>query len=430
MTSDELKKIDKELIWHPFAPLISPFETIPIQSAKGVNLRTVTGDTIIDAISSWWVNIHGHANEEIANAIYKQAKTLEHVIFAGFTHEPAVKLAKNLMTILPDGFAKIFFSDDGSTSIEVALKTVIQYWHNKGEQKRKKIIALAGAYHGDTFGAMAVGERGSFFEPFSSLLFDVDFIDFPTENNFAQVLIKLDQLTSKADCAGFIFEPLVQGAGGMRMYTPDHLDQMVKLVQSKGLLCIADEVMTGFGRTGTNFATDQIDASPDIVCMSKGLTGGTMAMGITACNQKIVEAFNSPDFAKALLHGHSYTGNPLACAAANASFDIFRSVACRGNIARINERHEAYADLVRKSPAVENVRVRGTILAFDLKGFGETGYESEARKKIYPYFLKKGILIRPLGNVIYLMPPYIISDDELNYIYKSFDEFLELLNPT
>lgn len=427
MNTQELKQKDKELIWHPFTPLISPFEYIPVKSARGVKLYTHDGQTIIDAVSSWWVNIHGHSNEKLADAIHEQAKTMEHVIFAGFTHEPAIKLAQNLMTILPDHFSKIFFSDNGSTSIEVAIKMVMQYWFNKGEKQRNRFIALHGSYHGDTFGAMSVAQRDSFFDPFSSLLFDVDFIDLPTEENIGQVLERFDQLTSQSKCAGFIFEPLVQGAGGMRMYSPEHLEKLVSLAQSKGILCIADEVMTGWGRTGKNWATDHIDSDPDLICMSKGLTGGTMPMGITACTKKIEDAFMSADLSKALLHGHSYTGNPLACAAANASFEIFESDECKNNIQRINRSHLTFAEKLKASDKVENVRVQGTILAFDLKGFGETGYDSEARKKIYPYFLNKGVLIRPLGNVIYLMPPYIITDEQLEFIYGCFEEFLEEL---
>lgn len=424
MNTQELLQKDKNLIWHPFTPLISPFEYIPVKSAQGVHLHTHDGQTIIDAVSSWWVNIHGHSHPKLAEAIYKQASELEHVIFAGFTHEPAIKLAENLMTILPEEFSKVFFSDNGSTSIEVAIKMVMQYWFNNDEKQRNRFIALHGSYHGDTFGAMSVAQRDSFFDPFSSLLFDVDFIDLPTEDNFDKVLEDFDKLTSKEQCAGFIFEPLVQGAGGMRMYQPEHLEQLISLAQSKGILCIADEVMTGFGRTGKNWATDHIQSNPDLICMSKGLTGGTMPMGITACSKKIEEAFMSADLSKALLHGHSYTGNPLACAVANASFEIFTSEECINNRRRINDSHQAFAEKLVQSEHVENVRVRGTILAYDLKGFGETGYDSDARKKIYPYFLKKGVLIRPLGNVIYLMPPYIMTNDQLGYIYDCFEEFL------
>lgn len=425
MNSAEIAKADKDLIWHPFTPLINPFEHIPVKSAKGAKLFTHDGQTIIDAVSSWWVNIHGHANEHIANAIHKQALELEHVIFAGFTHEPAVKLAKNLMTILPDNYSKIFFSDNGSTSIEVALKMAFQYWYNQDQTHKTKIIALDGAYHGDTFGSMSVSERSGFTRPFFPFLFDIETLDFPTEENFEKVLAHFDELTKDEACAAFIFEPLVQGAGGMRMYTPDMLQQLVALAQSRGVICIADEVMTGWGRTGTTFACDQIEANPDITCISKGITGGALPLGITACNSKIESAFQSDELSKALLHGHSYTGNPMICAAANASFEIFASAECKANIQRINLSHQRFVEKLESVDKVENIRLRGTIVAFDLKGFGETGYDSDARKKIYPYFLERGILIRPLGNVIYLLPPYVITDEELNQIYAAILEFLK-----
>ncbi|MEO9804209.1 MAG: adenosylmethionine--8-amino-7-oxononanoate transaminase [Reichenbachiella sp.] len=425
MNSAEIAKADKDLIWHPFTPLINPFEHIPVKSAKGAKLFTHDGQTIIDAVSSWWVNIHGHANEHIANAIHKQALELEHVIFAGFTHEPAVKLAKNLMTILPDNYSKIFFSDNGSTSIEVALKMAFQYWYNQDQSHKTKIIALDGAYHGDTFGSMSVSERSGFTRPFFPFLFDIETLDFPTEENFEKVLAHFDELTKDEACAAFIFEPLVQGAGGMRMYTPDMLQQLVALAQSRGVICIADEVMTGWGRTGTTFACDQIEANPDITCISKGITGGALPLGITACNGKIESAFQSDELSKALLHGHSYTGNPMICAAANASFEIFASAECKANIQRINLSHQRFVEKLESVDKVENIRLRGTIVAFDLKGFGETGYDSDARKKIYPYFLERGILIRPLGNVIYLLPPYVITDKELNQIYAAILEFLK-----
>ncbi|MEP3389497.1 MAG: adenosylmethionine--8-amino-7-oxononanoate transaminase [Reichenbachiella sp.] len=424
MTNAEIKQADKDLIWHPFAPLISPFEYIPIKSAKKARLFTHGGKTIIDTVSSWWVNIHGHSNEHIANAIHKQALELEHVIFAGFTHEPAVKLAKNLMTILPDNFSKVFFSDNGSTSIEVGLKMAFQYWCNLGQENRTKVIALDGAYHGDTFGAMSVSARGGFTKPFFPFLFDIESLDFPTEENFEQVLAHFDELTRDDSCAAFIFEPLVQGAGGMRMYSPEMLQKLVSLAQSKGIICIADEVMTGWGRTGTNFATDQIEANPDIMCISKGITGGSLPLGITACNKKIVDAFQSEDLAKALLHGHSYTGNPMICAAANASFELFQAQECKDNIQRIHNKHQAFVEQLKTFDNIENIRLTGTIVAFDLKGFGETGYDSEARKKIYPYFLERGVLIRPLGNVIYLLPPYVITDEELELVYETLLSFL------
>ena len=403
-------------------------ELIPLESAKGVHLHAKDGRKLIDAVSSWWVNIHGHSNEKIAKAIYDQALKIEHAIFAGFTHEPAVKLAENLMTILPDNYAKLFFSDNGSTTVEVGLKMAFQYWFNLGEKNRTKVIAIRGGYHGDTFGSMSVGECERMFEPFHPFTFDVDLIEFPDGQNDNEVIESFRNLVSKGRHASFIFEPLIQGSGGMRMYKKETLNSLISIAQEHGVICIADEVMTGWGRTGTNFACDQIESTPDIMCISKGITGGTLPLGITACNSKIEQAFMSDEYSKTLLHGHSYTGNPLSCAAANASFEIFQSEECQENRKRINSKHLEFLPKLEEHPKTENPRVTGTILAFDLKGFGDTGYTSSARKRIYPYFLDKGILIRPLGNVIYLMPPYIITNEELDYIYSCLLEFLNSID--
>lgn len=420
-------EIDKAHIWHPFTPLVTDSDPVLIESAEGVYLHTKDGRKVIDAISSWWVNIHGHSNKAIAEAVYKQASTMEHVIFAQFTHPPAIELAKNLMTILPKNQEKIFFSDNGSTTIEVALKMALQFWYNQGHTNKTKVIAFEGAYHGDTFGAMAVGARSGFTRPFFPFLFDVHYLDLPTPDNFEEVLQKLENLCLEEDTAAFIFEPLVQGAGGMRMYAPEHLNRMIQLAQSKGIICIADEVMTGFGRTGKLFATDHIEANPDIICVSKGITGGSMPLGITACSQKIVDAFESDELSKALLHGHSYTGNPMACAAANASFGLLMDPSCQAARTMIHEEHTAFAQKLEQLDNVTNIRVTGTICAFDIAGHGNTSYDNDLRKKIFPYFLEHNILLRPLGNVMYIMPPYVITKEELNLIYDRILEFLNTL---
>lgn len=430
MDATTLIELDRETIWHPFTPLVNPFGHIPLKSAKGAHLFTTDGDRIIDAVSSWWVNIHGHSNEKIADAIHKQALEMEHAIFAGFTHEPAVQLAQNLLSILPPTYSKIFFSDNGSTSIEVAIKMALQYWYNQGNTKKRKVIALEGAYHGDTFGAMSVGDRSGFTKPFFSMLFDVDFIPLPTAENFEAVKATFTELVKREESAAFIFEPLIQGAGGMRMYSPEQLNELIGIAQNHGIIVIADEVMTGFGRAGTNFACDQVERKPDISCISKGITGGTMPLGITACNAKIESAFQSEEIYKALLHGHSYTGNPLACAAANASFEIFTSQECKDNIRRVANQQRLFAEKLIGYSNIENIRTTGTILAFDLRGFGDTGYDSAARKNIYPYFLERGILLRPLGNVIYIMPPYVISDEDLEEVYGAIEGFLSSSNIT
>jgi adenosylmethionine-8-amino-7-oxononanoate aminotransferase len=419
----ELLNQDRKNIWHPFTPLTATDEPLLITSADGVYLHTHDGRKIIDAISSWWVNLHGHSNPIIAEAIARQAAKLEHVIFAGFTHEPAIELSENLLTILPNGQSKIFFSDNGSTAVEVALKMAFQYWHNLG-QPRKKVVAFQGAYHGDTFGSMAIGERGLFTQPFFPFLFDVEFIHLPSAKNESEVLNNFKSIVDQGDVASFIFEPLVQAAGGMRMYSPIILDKLIEAAWENELICIADEVFTGFGRTGKLFASDYLRNSPDIIALSKGLTGGALPLGVTSCNKRIVGAFNSQDFSKTFFHGHSYTGNPLSCTAANASFKLLTRTACKENIDRIGNQHNTFSTRLVNNPKVKDVRTLGTILAIELAS-GKTAYDNVIRKTIYSFFLDRDILLRPLGNVIYLLPPYIITDAELKTIYDAIEEFLK-----
>lgn len=421
----ELLLQDKKNIWHPFTPLEGSEDPLLITSADGVYLHTHDGRKIIDAISSWWVNLHGHSKKEIAKAVAAQASQLEHVIFAGFTHEPAIKLSENLLSILPAGQSKIFFSDNGSTAVEVALKLALQYWYNLGHPK-KKIIAFEGAYHGDTFGSMAVGERGLFTKPFFPFLFDVQFVEFPTNKNEDDVINTFKSLVANGDVACFIFEPLVQAAGGMRMYAPTVLDTLVAHAQQNNVISIADEVFTGFGRTGRLFASDYLENSPDVIALSKGLTGGTLPLGVTSCNKKIVDAFTSNELNKTFFHGHSYTANPIACAAANASFELLMSSPCRDNIARISAKHKKFAREFGTTKVIKEVRTLGTILAIEIAS-GETSYENSIRKSIYSFFLNRNILLRPLGNVIYILPPYVITDAELDLIYESIRIFLKSL---
>ena len=420
---DDLHQLDKDLIWHPFTSLVGSPPPVLIQSASGVYLHTQDGRKIIDAISSWWVNIHGHANPHIAKAIAAQAQTLEHVIFAGFTHEPAIRLAQALLRILPDNQSKIFYSDNGSTAVEVGLKMAFQYLYNNGIRK-KKIIAFKGAYHGDTFGAMSVGGRGPFTDPFSNYLFDVSFIDFPEAGRERQVLNECKSLLDCDDVGAFIFEPLVQGASGMRMYAPPILDSLLLEAHKHGVICIADEVFTGFGRTGKLFACQYLEQKPDIICVSKGITGGALPLGVTSCSEKITSAFTSADVAKTFFHGHSYTANPIACAAANASIELLLDKDCQQQINRISAFHRAFSKTVNNHKNVKEVRCLGTILAVELKTEVESSYFNEMRKKIYPYFLERDILLRPLGNVIYVLPPYVITENELHQVYRSITEFL------
>jgi adenosylmethionine-8-amino-7-oxononanoate aminotransferase len=423
----DLKEKDKNFVWHPFTPLVGSDEPIMISAAEGIYLKTADGRKIIDGISSWWVNLHGHSNPVIAKAIAEQANTLEHVIFAGFTHEPAVTLAENLLSILPSNQKKIFYSDNGSTAVEVGLKMAMQYWFNKGITNRKNVIAIKGAYHGDTFGSMSVGDRSIFTDPFSPYLFEVKFIDFPDSESSQKVIDQFKELIDNNNVGAFIFEPLVQAAGGMRMYTPEVLDELITLAHAKDIICIADEVFTGFGRTGKLFASHHLKNSPDIMALSKGLTGGTMPLGVTSCSEKIVSAFNSDEFLKTFFHGHSFTANPLACAVANASFKILLDKKCQDNIQRVALQHEAFKVKVKSHPRVLHARSLGTIFAIEIKNDERTSYENSVRKKIYQFFIDHDILLRPLGNVVYIVPPYIISNDELNKIYLTIEKFLDEL---
>jgi adenosylmethionine-8-amino-7-oxononanoate aminotransferase len=418
---------DSESIWHPFTQLVNGFEHIMVEKAEGIYLHTSDGRKIMDAISSWWVNLHGHGHPKIAEAVAKQAQNLEHVIFAGFTHEPAIELAEKLLSILPDNQSKIFYSDNGSTANEVALKMAFQYWYNKGHEDKKKVIAFEGAYHGDTFGAMSVGDRGPFSAPFSPFLFEVEFLPMPTHGRDDELIQQFYQLVDSGQVAAFIFEPLVLGSAGMKMYSAELLDKLIDIAQDHDVICIADEVFTGFGRTGKYFASDYLENKPDIFCLSKGLTGGTMALGVTSCTAEIMEPYKSTDIMKTFFHGHSFTANPIACAASLASFDLLTEDYTQNQISKISQWQSDFNAQISKHPKVLNSRVLGTIFALELKTDSDTSYINEVRHKLYPFFLKRDILLRPLGNVIYILPPYIIKKEEIDKVYEAVEEMLDSL---
>ena len=413
---------DKQLVWHPFTPLVGSEDNLVIVRAEDARLYTDDGRVIIDAIASWWVNLHGHSNQHIAKAIAGQAEKLEHVMFAGFTHEPAVQLAENLLSILPENQDKVFYSDNGSTAVEVALKMALQYWHNKGINKTK-IVALDGAYHGDTFGGMSLGERGAFTTPFWPFLFDVEFLELP--GNPEEQVAHFKRMLGNNDVAAFIFEPLIQGAAGMRQYSATWLDELIGIAKASGVLCIADEVMTGFGRTGKLFASDYLSNSPDIFCLSKGITGGAMALGATSCTAVVQEAYNHADILKTFFHGHSYTANPISCAAANASFELLISKNCQDNIHRISDSFRDFKTQIDTHQKVRQVTHLGAILAIEFRSEEATSYVNEARHELYPFFLRQGILLRPLGNIIYVIPPYVITDEELAKVYRAILNYLD-----
>lgn len=419
-----LKKRDSHLIWHPFNQMKGA-DILPIVRAEGVYLYDEKGNEYIDAFSSWWVNIHGHAHPYIAAAIAEQANKMEHVAFGGFTHQPAVELSEKLMSLLPDKFSKIFFSDNGSTSTEVALKMTMQYHYNRNEE-RPVFVALENGYHGDTFGSMCVTARGGFNEPFEQYMFDVVYLPAPSEENEKDVLARARKLCTYNNVAGFIFEPLIQGAGGMLMHDAKVLSSLIKIFQDAGALCIADEVMTGFGRTGKMFAIDHLDIVPDIICLSKGVTGGFLPLGLTVVSQEVYEAFYSDDARHTFLHGHSYTGNTIVCAAAVANLELFEQEQTLKRIRELEDQLRAFKRDFIDHPKVREVRQLGCIVAIELETTGKTSYFNTKGKEAYQFLLSKGIVMRPLGNVLVLIPPYCISQKDLDKIRGELLDYLTL----
>ncbi len=417
-----LKEKDLKYIWHPFTH--KGTEIVPIVRGEGAYVYGEDGKQYIDGFSSWWVNMHGHCHPYIAQKIAAQTLELEHVAFGGFTHPQAVKLAERLVDLLPDKIDKIFFSDNGSTANEIALKMAIQYWFNQGEE-RNKFITFSNDYHGDTFGSMSLTARGGFNEPFERFLFDVEFIDTPNPENRLEVLSRFESLLKGNDVAGFIFEPIVQGAAGMLIHSPEILSEMIGLCEKYDVLTIADEVLTGFYRTGKFFSVDHLSNKPDIICLSKGVTGGFMTMGVTAVSEKIFKAFDSENKKHTFLHGHSYTGNALACAAANASLDLFEKEKTQQNIKRIVKQQSDFINSIKNHPKLRDARNFGTIAAIEIDTEGESNYFNSKGNDAYKWFLERGIIIRPLGNVLIMIPPYCIKEQDLEYIYGEIEVFLE-----
>jgi adenosylmethionine-8-amino-7-oxononanoate aminotransferase len=418
---------DRKHVWHPFTQMQTASDPLLITSAKDTLLFSEDGKEYIDCNSSWWVNVHGHGNRHIAIAIADQALKLDHVIFAGVTHPKAIELSERVAELLPQQLQKVFFSDDGSTAVEVALKMAFQFWHNQGKPKNR-ILALDGAYHGDTFGAMSIGQRGYFNQPFEHFFFDVDFLIFPSKNNENQLLEEAELLFATGEFAALIVEPLIQGSAGMRIYDASWLDKLVAIARKHKVIVIFDEVMTAWGRTGKLFAMDHCTLKPDIVCLSKGLTGGVVPLGLTVATEQIFQAFLAPEKTKALLHGHSFTGNAIACAAACASLDVFEEKETWQNIARIANFYEEKISELENHSAIESVRMIGTILAIELKTTEGNSYFSSIRDQAYDFFLQNGLLIRPLGNVVFLNPPYCITDKQLHFAYSKIVEFASSLS--
>ncbi len=414
-------------IWHPFTQHKTAGPPIAIERASGAYLYTPDGEAILDAIASWWINTHGHCHPKIARAVAAQTDTLEQVIFAGFTHAPARQLADKLLAWTADELEFVFFSDSGSTAVEVALKMAVGYWRNNG-QDRHRIVALEHAYHGDTFGTMSVGERDVFVAAYEPMLFEVDYLPFPAAGREQATLDRFEALLkeSASEIAALIVEPLVLGAGGMKMYSPAVLRELHALCRRHDVFFIADEVMTGFGRTGTRFACDQAGIVPDLVCLSKGLTAGYLPMGATLATRRIYDAFYSEDRSKMFFHSTSFTGNALACVAALANMEIWETEPVMDRIQAIADYHAARLPAMRETGAFADVRQTGTIATFEIK-VPKSGYLSELGPRLYRFYLSKGVLLRPLGNVVYILPPYCVSTTDLDKVYDVIVESLDLI---
>ncbi|MBF0273490.1 MAG: adenosylmethionine--8-amino-7-oxononanoate transaminase [Magnetococcales bacterium] len=419
--------LDRAHVWHPYTQQATAPVPLPIVSGQGAWLRGADGRNYLDLIASWWVSIHGHAHPVIARAIAEQAGRLEQVIFTGLTHEPAVRLAAALVKRLPEGLSRVFFSDDGSTAVEVAMKMACQYWRNQGEE-RGRFLVFEGGYHGDTVGAMSASRSSGFFEGYGRMLFPVDSVPFPATwdgdeavaEKEARALEALERYleSSGLGCVAMLVEPLIQGAGGMRMCRPSFLAAVAGRLRQAGVLLIVDEVMTGFGRCGTLFACEKAGIAPDLICLSKGLTGGFLPMAVTVCREGIYEAFLGETFDRALAHGHSFTANALGCAAALASLGLFETEQTLVRIAAIEAIHrERLAALGR---AVEFPRVMGVVAAMEL-ALVDRGYGSRITPQLIQFFLDRGMIVRPLGAVLYLIPPYCISAEDLHRGWDGID---------
>lgn len=418
-----LQQNDQQLIWHPFDR--PGGENIVIKKARGVYLYDTQNRKYLDAVSSWWVNVHGHGNQQLKNALNRQFGKADHVIFSGFTHEPAIRLAAGLLKKTNDHFSKVFFSDNGSTAIEVALKIALQYFVQQ-EHKKITILAFDDAYHGDTFGAMSVGGRSIFTQAFDSFMFGVKHIPLPDADNISQIKQTVSSLGQNSDAMVFIYEPLVQGAGGMKIYEAAYLAEVLKTVKQFNSVCIADEVMTGFYRTGTFTAGEQTgtELAPDLVCMSKGITGGTLPLGVTLVHDKFIRWFAGRDKSEWFYHGHSYTGNPLACAVAVESLRLFDKKKLE-QIRWLETKHRGFAAEIEGHEKVKQLKVCGTILRFEYAGGEQTGYTHSQRDRIYRFYLENGILVRPLGNVIYFMTPYVVTEKDLGLLYSRTKQLLD-----
>ncbi|MBS7699582.1 MULTISPECIES: adenosylmethionine--8-amino-7-oxononanoate transaminase [unclassified Chelatococcus] len=414
----------RSAVWHPFTQHATEPAPLKIRQTEGAYVVTSDERRVLDAISSWWVITHGHRHPKIANAIRTATETLDQMIFAGLTHEPAEKLASALVEIAPADLDWVFYSDSGSTSVEVALKMALGFHRNTGGI-RHRIIVMEHGYHGDTIGTMSVGARGVFNAAYDPLLFEVDTIPFPAPGREQASLDRFEALTRDGRAAALIVEPLVLGAGGMRIYPPRVLTELKRIAENSGTLLIADEVMTGWGRTGTMFACEQAGISPDILCTSKGLTGGSVPLAATLATDQVFRAHFSTDRAKTLFHSSSYTANPIACAAALANVEIWCNEPVAKRVSALSRKQAENIARFNDDPRFENARAIGTIAALDLR-VDKPGYLAEVGPKLRAFFLERGLLLRPLANVIYVLPPYCVTSAELDRLYNAIDEAAEL----
>ncbi|MBE7692857.1 adenosylmethionine--8-amino-7-oxononanoate transaminase [Tenacibaculum finnmarkense] len=418
-----LQERDKKHLWHPLKQHQTHPDSLGIVKAKGCILTDENGNEYIDAISSWYTCMFGHCNDFITSRVYQQMQTLDQIMFSDFTHEPAVKLSEELIKILPKNQNRIFFNDNGSTAVEAAIKMALQYYFNKGE-KRSTFIAFENGFHGDTFGAMSVSGLSAYNGPFEDFLMDIKRIPVPDGKNNDEILSQLKEIISQNDIAGFIYEPLVQGAAGMKIHKAADLNEILKYLKNKNILTIADEVMTGFGKTGNNFASDEIATKPDIICLSKALTGGLVPMAITSCTEEIYSTFLSNDIAKGFFHCHTYSANPIACSAALASIELLQTKEIQDSIEFISNAHKVFEDKIKQHSKVASTRSKGVILAIDLKT--NANRYGSLRDELLKYFMEDGVFLRPLGNTIYIQPPYVITEKQLKKVYTTIEKVLDI----
>jgi len=422
MKAQNLSERDKKHLWHPLTQHKTAAAPLGIAKAAGAVFWDEDGNEYIDGIASWYTAMYGHCNEYITNAISTQMKQLDFVIFSGFTHEPAVQLSERLVKLLPDNQEKIFFNDNGSTAVEAGIKMALQYYHNKGE-KRDTLIAFEDGFHGDTFGAMSASGISSYNGPFNDFLLNVKRIPTPKEDTIEEVLVQLESILQNHKCAAFIFEPLVQGAAGMKFHSVKGLDALIKKCQEHNILCIADEIMTGFGKTGKNFASEYLENKPDIICLSKALTAGIFPLSITSCCKAVFDAFLSDEVHKGFFHAHTFSAHPLGCAAALAGLDLLESPEILERRTYIKNAHEHFVNEIKGHLKVGNARCMGIIMAIDLKI--EMERYGNLRDELYRFLMDRGVILRPLGNTVYVLPPYVITNDQLHEIYDVITELLE-----